>query len=397
MQDNVPGPELRERMNRFRHRMGSENPDWELAAIFGRINLYYFTGTMQDGVLLIPRHDEAVFWVRRSYERACIESLFPDIRQMGSFRDAAAGMKAVPPVVHLETERVPLALFERFRKYFPVTGAEPLDMQVAMVRAVKSDLELRLMERAGMIHREVLEDRIPEILRVGMSEAEFGTEVYSLMVRMGHQGIVRFGMFETEIVVGQIGFGESSLYPTAFNGPGGCYGMGPGVPVLGSRHRRLRKGDMVFIDNSCGVDGYQTDKTMNYMFGERLPETTIAIHNECVEIQERMAALLKPGITPSGIYATIMDSLDPGFLQNFMGFGDRKVNFLGHGVGLQVDEMPVIARGFDEPLQEGMTIALEPKKGVPDTGVVGTENTYLVTHRGGKSLTGNNPGLIPVY
>jgi Xaa-Pro dipeptidase len=316
---------------------------------------------------------------------------------MGSFRDAAAGMKAVPPTIHLETERVPLALFERFRKYFPVTGAEPLDMQVAMVRAVKSDLELRLMKRAGKIHREVLEDRIPEILRAGMSEAEFGTEVYSLMVRMGHQGIVRFGMFETEIVVGQIGFGESSLYPTAFNGPGGCYGMSPGVPVLGSRRRRLRKGDMVFIDNSCGVDGYQTDKTMNYMFGEPLPGTAVAIHTECVEIQDRMAALLKPGNTPSEIYAIIMDSLDAGFLQNFMGFGDRKVNFLGHGVGLQVDEMPVIARGFDEPLHEGMTIALEPKKGVPDIGVVGTENTYLVTPRGGKSLTGDNPGLIPVY
>jgi Xaa-Pro aminopeptidase len=154
---------------------------------------------------------------------------------------------------------------------------------------------------------------------------------------------------------------------------------------------------MVFIDNSCGVDGYQTDKTMNYMFGEPLPGTAVAIHNECVEIQDRMAALLKPGNTPSEIYAIIMDSLDAGFLQNFMGFGDRKVNFLGHGVGLQVDEMPVIARGFDEPLHEGMTIALEPKKGVPDIGVVGTENTYLVTPRGGKSLTGDNPGLIPVY
>lgn len=397
MQDTVPGPELAERMNRFRERMGRENPDWELAAIFGRINLYYFTGTMQDGVLLIPRYDEAVFWVRRSYERACTESGFPDIRPMGSFRDAAAGTKNIPPAVYLEAERVPLALFERFRKYFPVTRAEPLDMQVAMVRAVKSDLELRLMERAGKIHHEVLEDRIPEILRAGMSEAEFGTEVYSFMVRKGHQGIVRFGMFETEIVVGQIGFGESSLYPTAFNGPGGCYGMSPAVPVLGSRHRRLRKGDMVFIDNSCGVDGYQTDKTMNYMFGERLPETAVAIHRECVEIQARMAALLKPGITPSEIYSTTMDGLDPGFLRNFMGFGDRKVNFLGHGVGLQVDEMPVIARGFDEPLQEGMTIALEPKRGVPDIGVVGTENTYLVTSRGGQSITGDNPGLIPVY
>ncbi len=80
-----------------------------------------------------------------------------------------------------------------------------------------------------------------------------------------------------------------------------------------------------------------------------------------------------------------------------MGFGDRRVNFLGHGVGLQVDEQPVIAKGFDEPLQEGMAIALEPKKGIRGVGLVGIEDTFLVTPQGGRSLTGQNPGLIPVY
>jgi Xaa-Pro aminopeptidase len=80
-----------------------------------------------------------------------------------------------------------------------------------------------------------------------------------------------------------------------------------------------------------------------------------------------------------------------------MGFGDRRVNLLGHGVGLQVDEVPVIARGFDEPLQEGMAIALEPKKGIAGIGMVGIEDTFLVAPQGGRSITGHNPGLIPVY
>ncbi|NLZ30398.1 MAG: aminopeptidase P family protein, partial [Methanomicrobiales archaeon] len=73
------------------------------------------------------------------------------------------------------------------------------------------------------------------------------------------------------------------------------------------------------------------------------------------------------------------------------------VSFLGHGVGLQVDEMPVIARGFDEPLEEGMVIALEPKKGVEGVGMVGTENTFIVTRGGGRSITGANPGPILLY
>jgi Xaa-Pro dipeptidase len=99
---------------------------------------------------------------------------------------------------------------------------------------------------------------------------------------------------------------------------------------------------------------------------------------------------------PEEIYETIIGGLEPAFLENFMGFGERRVQFLGHGVGLTVDEVPVIARGFDEPLEEGMVIALEPKKGVRGVGMVGIENTFVVTRGGGRSITGTNPGLILV-
>jgi Xaa-Pro aminopeptidase len=144
------------------------------------------------------------------------------------------------------------------------------------------------------------------------------------------------------------------------------------------------------------MDGYSTDKTMVYMFGRALPEEAMVIHRRCVELERRLAAMLKPGAIPSEIYARTMESLDPEFLKNFMGFGNRRANFLGHGVGLQIDEPPVLAEGFDEPLAAGMVLALEPKKGVPGVGMVGSENTYLVTSEGGRSITGNHPGLLLV-
>ncbi len=368
-----------------------------MAAIFTKINLFYFTGTMQDGVLLITRNGDPVFWVRRSYDRAREESFFPDIRPMSSFRDAAAQTAALPATIHLETEAVPLALAQRFQKHFPARELRSLDAVVSYIRSIKSPYERDLMEQAGDIHRRVLEDLVPQMLCEGMSEAVFGAELFSAMVQEGHQGIVRFGMFDTEIVVGQIGFGVSSLYPTYFDGPGGCIGMSPGVPVLGSRERTLACGDLVFVDNACGVDGYQTDKTMTYMFGKPLSEHAIEVHEGCVALQGELASLLRPGNIPAQIYDTVMEGIPPEFLENFMGFGNRRVKFLGHGVGLAVDEMPVIAQGFTEPLQEGMVIALEPKKGVPDVGMVGIENTFLVTSQGGRSITGTNPGLIPVY
>jgi Xaa-Pro dipeptidase len=392
----VPISELTDRMQRFRACMDAANPDWELAAIFGRINQYYFTGTMQDGVLLIPRDGRAVFCVRRSYERACAESLFPDIRPMKGFRDAAPLAPGERAVIHVDTEVVPLALLARFRKYFPCREVASLDSQALRVRAVKSPYELAILARAGAAHRRILEEAAPMLLREGMSEAEFGCDLFSLMVREGHQGLVRFGMFNVDIAVGQLGFGINSLYPTSFDGPGGCVGIGPAAPVLGSRDRKLGKGDLVFVDIGFAVDGYHTDKTMVYMFGRPLPDEVIAIHKRCVEIQHRLASLLQPGAIPSEIYSGAMAGLDSDFLRDFMGFGDRRANFLGHGVGLQIDELPVLAEGFDEPLAAGMVLALEPKKGIPGVGMVGIEDTFVVTPEGGRSITRDNPGLTLV-
>lgn len=397
MDSRVPGNELEDRMKRFKVRMDLKNPSWELAVIFGNINLYYCTGTMQDSMLVIPRDDEPILWIRKSYERALDESEFPNIEKMSSFRDAARQYPDLPDTIYLETELIPLALYKRFVKHFPIPNFQSLDRDIAMVRAKKSPYELALMEESGRIHTKVLEELVPGMLSEGMSETEFASRLYSVLVDEGHHGITRFGMFNTEMLLGQIGFGENSLYPTYFDGPGGSVGICPAVPLLGNRSRKLKKGDLVFVDVGCGFGGYHTDKTMTYMFGSPLPDYVIDEHNACVDIQKSLASLLVPGNIPSQIYQEVMGTLDETFLKNFMGFRDRQVKFLGHGVGLQVDEVPVIADGFNEPLEENMVLALEPKKGIPGVGMVGIENTFVVTEQRGRCITGDNPGLIPVW
>lgn len=392
----VPASELNARMQAIRKRMDQDHPEWELLAIFSKVNQFYFTGTMQDAVLLIPRSQDASYWVRRNIQRAQDESEFPDIRQMGSFRDAAATFASLPEVIHVEGERLPLSIFQRFNKHFKCKSPAPADLSISAVRAVKSEYELERMRKAGIIHQRILEERVPELLKEGISEAQFASELYPVMVAEGHHGIARFGMYDTEMLIGHLCFGESSIYPTYFDGPGGNYGMSPAVPLLGSRERLLKKGDLVFVDVGCGVDGYNTDKTMTYVFEGELPREAVEIHRRCVDIQNETAAMLKPGAIPSAIFATVTEKLEAEFMQNFMGFGARQASFLGHGIGLHVDEWPVLAKGFDEPLQENMVIAIEPKKGLAGIGMVGTENTFLVTPAGGESLTGNHPGLIPV-
>lgn len=396
MFNKVPAGELESRLNRFIKRMDLENAGWEMAVIVNKINLFYFTGSMQEGILIIPRNAPSVYWVRRSHERAVQESLFADIRPMESFRDAAAGTGVIPEVLHLETEFLPLAYLQRFRKHFPCREVMPLDMQISKVRSVKSIYELDIMARCGEQHRRVLEDLVPALLVEGMSEVDLAGELYRVMLQEGHHGLARFGMFDTEIVIGHLAFGESSLYPTSFNGPGGNYGMSPAVPLVGNRNRRLKPGDLVFIDIGFGMEGYHTDKTMTYVFKGQPERKAIEDHNACLSIQDRLADSLKPGVIPSRLYEETMAGLSIGFLQNFMGFGNRQVKFLGHGIGLVIDEIPVIAKGFDDPFEANMVMALEPKKGVENFGMVGIENTFVITPEGGRVITGKSRGLIPV-
>ena len=397
MQTMVPLTELNSRIARFRVEMDQSNPGWEIAAIFSRINQYYFTGTMQDGVLFIPHYDEAVFWVRRSYERAVEESEFPLIRPMGTYRDPASVMQNFRGTVYLEKEIIPLAMLERFLRYFAFAGIESADAQISRVRSVKSEYELSLMRQSGKIHQRVMEELVPGMLREGMSELEFFCDMFTAFINEGHQGIIRWGMFGAESILGHAAFGVSSLYPTSMNSHSGNFGMSPAVPMNGSPDRRLREGDLVYIDTGCGVGGYHTDKTMTYMFGRSIPDAAIEAHQQCVDIMNKVASMLRPGAVPSVIYNEVMSSLSPAFLENFMGYGKGTVKFIGHGIGLTIDELPVIANGFNEPVREGMVFAVEPKKGIPDIGLVGTENTYIVTSQGGISITGNNSGLIPVW
>jgi Xaa-Pro dipeptidase len=397
MQNKVPLTELNSRIARFREIMDENKPGWEITAIFSKINQYYFTGTMQDGVLFIPRSDEAVFWVRRSYERAVEESEFPLIKPMASYREPAAIMANLPAALYLEKDIIPVSMLERFLRYFPFASVESADAQISRVRSVKSEYELLLMRQSGKIHQRVMEELVPGMLREGMSELEFFTDMFTAFINEGHQGIVRWGMFGAESILGHAAFGVSSLYPTAMNSPSGNYGMSPAVPMNGNPDRRLRNGDLVYIDTGCGVGGYHTDKTMTYMYGRPVADEAIEAQRQCVDIMDKVASILVPGAVPSVIYNEIMDSLSPVFLENFMGFGKSTVKFIGHGIGLTIDEPPVIAVGFDEPIREGMVFAVEPKKGIPDIGLVGTENTYVVTKQGGISITGANPGLIPVW
>ena len=385
----VPASELETRLERFRRAMDAEHPGWEMAAVNHKVAMYYFTGTIQEGVLLI-RPQDAVFWVRRSFERACNESHFSDIRPMHSFREAAAFYGSAPKVMYVETKKATLDWERMLHKYFAFEELGSFDSVLQDLRMVKSEYELKQMEQSGAIHETVLDIVAPKLIHGGISEAQLAIALYSEMVQRGSHGTARFNQALGEEAVGIASFGKSGLVRTGFDGPGGTDGTCIAVQSIGNAFRKLQPGRLVYLDIPCGFDGYHTDKTVVYYYGDLAKDEQskqlMEAQQRCLELEQEVVRLMVPGEPIENLYLRTMDKFDNIYGDAFMNGG----KFLGHSIGLVMDEAPAIAKGFKQPLQPGMTFAVEPKVALPGLGMVGTENTYVVTENGARSLTGSS-------
>ena len=263
----VPAAELEKRLVNFRNAMDVTHPGWEMVAISHKVSMYYFTGTMQEGALII-RPDDAVLWVRRSYDRACKESHFADIRPMHSFREAAAFYGSSPKIMYIETKKATVDWERMLHKYFAFEQLEGIDNVIQDIRMIKSTYELQMMEISGAIHETVLDVIAPKVIKGGISEAQLAIDLYSEMVARGSHGIARFNLPMGEEVIGIAAFGKSGLVRTAFDGPGGTNGTCIAVQSIGNAFRKLKSGRLVYLDIPCGVDGYHTDKTVVYYYGD---------------------------------------------------------------------------------------------------------------------------------
>jgi Xaa-Pro aminopeptidase len=383
----VPSREIYDRIERLQKDLAKT--DLCGALILDRLNMYYYTGTMQQGVVFVPTEGAPVFLVRRSFERATLETPIKTIIRLKGFsmlRGTLEGLGLETDRLGLDETAIPVSVFRGLSQAFPGAVFEDISSMLAMIRAVKSDYEVGLIREAGKRH-EALFDAIPSMIREGMTEWELGSAIHSKMLAFGYTGIGRLCLYGGELFMGVVSFGESGNYPTASVGPGGLVGLCPAFPLVGGE-KRLKKGDPIFVDTGFGWEGYYTDKTRVFALGRLSPAAEEA-HAICLEVQEAVRCRLKPGAVPARIFEQVYREVvvPRGFEENFMGFGSNQVPFLGHGIGLAIDEFPAIAKKVETPLKANMVIAVEPKKGLEGVGLVGVENTFLVTEQGGEKLT----------
>ncbi len=403
MDNNTPVNELQFRWQRYRNFLSKYIPEADGAFIFSRLNIFYFCGTFANGVFWLPLEGEPILFCRRGAERAKIETPIKNIVDFNSYGDIQKYLHDVagilPSMIATEMNGLSWSLSNSLRKHVSQVDFVPGDKLIAMTRARKSEWELQILRKAGAKHNKCLTQLLPARLHEGMTEFEIAHEISSIFFAEGHHGILRMESFGEEAFMGHIAAGDSANYPSVFNGPVGLKGVHPAVPHMGSDTIRWLSGNPLTIDIGFTLCGYQTDKTQVYWPGSKstIPMPLQSAHDFCIEMQSMVAEQLCPGSIPSDLWRQCADIAAQSAWQNgFMGLGKNKVNFVGHGIGLAIDEFPVITSGFDVPLEEGMVLAIEPKIGIPGVGMVGTENTFEVTPQGGQSLTGKDYAIISI-
>jgi Xaa-Pro aminopeptidase len=385
--------ELNRRDSFFRLNMDKFNPNWTIAIFFHRLDIFYFTGTQQNGVYVVPKNGKSLFFVKRNFDLARHESPISNIYQLQSYGDILKYIKLENKQVYINKSNTTVSILESFNKYLKSEQIKSLDRAYYFTRAIKSDYEIKLQKQSGEILREALEEYAPTILMEGISECDLGISLFNHMVDRGHELVTRMRNFNAEMFLGTISFSENACYFCTHDGPAGLIGFSKSSPFLGSKERTLRKGDIIVIDMVCNIGGYHTDKTVIYSWG-KVDTSLVKYHKKCLDIEKIITEKLKPGMKPSKIYTDVFSELDSDFLKNFMGYKSNQVKFLGHGIGLNVDEFPVIAEGFELPLEGNMTLAIEPKKCIDKDCMVGSENTYIVSENGGISMTGGAKNII---
>lgn len=381
--------EIGERIRRLQARLAESG--MQAALLLMPVDIFYFTGTRQNSALWVPAEGKPVLLVRKSLVRAKAEGLIDDIRPFPPSKELSALLGREGDKVGMTFDAVPVAQHAWYSKVLPGRTFADVTMIVRELRSVKSSAEIEMLrfsaEKLVSVFKEV-----PQFLKVGMREVDLAAEVESRLRRIGHEGYVRMRAFNQELFGGMAVAGGAASYGF-FDGAVTGKGLSSASPQ-GASLDAIRENEPVLVDFAGVFNGYIIDMTRMFVIGRLDPELQRAF-DVSLEIQEAVRRAMVPGAICEEVYqhAAAMAE-EAGLGSNFMGMPGEQSRFVGHGVGLELDELPVLAQGFSMPLQAGQVVAVEPKFVIPGKGAIGIENTFVVTENGGERLTGLSDEVV---
>ena len=383
----TPLKEIEGRISRIRKAMEAQG--MEALLVIQKMDLYYLSGTTQDSTLFIPLEGRPVLMVRRELERAELESPIEDVVELTSIRELPALIREhcgrLPQTLGLELDVVPVRDYLKYEELFKSSRLMDASPLIRKARMRKSPFETELIRAAGDIGRKTFL-RGREILKEGMTEIEFGGHLETVAKGYGHEGLLRVRSLNYEAYTWHVLSGPAGGIVSQSDSPMGGLGLSPAFPV-GASLRVMKAHEPILVDFGTCYHGYQADETRMFSIGKMNTKFIDAYH-ACRDIHDAVLEETRPGADCEAIFLNSLRLAERlGYGESYLGPPGLQTRFIGHGIGLELNEPPFLAQGHSYSLEQGMTFAVEPKIVFPGEGSVGVENTLVVTDDGYEILT----------
>lgn len=379
--------EIKNRITKIR--AGMETKEIESLLVIQKMNFYYLSGTTQDGLLFVPLEGKPLLMIKRELERARVESPLEQIVGIKSIREVTTLIQThcgrLPQSLGLELDVLPVRDYFKFQELFPATKLIDASSILRETRKIKSSFEIDLMRKAGEIGKKVFQEA-KKILKKGMTEIEFSGLLEAEAKKYGHEGLLRVRSLNYEAYTWHVLSGLTGGIVSQSDSPMGGLGLSPAFPV-GASLKKMRAHEPILVDFGTCFHGYQADETRMFSIG-KMKQKFIDAYKVCKEIHDAVLEETRPGADCEALFVKTLRLAEKlGYKDSYLGPPGLQTRFIAHGIGLELNELPFIAQGQSYPLEEGMTLSLEPKIVFPGEGSVGVENTVFVTRNGCEILT----------
>lgn len=373
--------ELSLRIEKIRKSMQGVGIDACLIA--GNSNIYYTSGRIFRGYVYIPLNGEATYYVIRPFELKGDDVVY--IRKPEQIPDmlVKAGIE-LPKRLGLELDVLTYSDVMRLKGVFADAEIVNTSVMLRQCRMVKTDYEIEKMRYCGQCQARAYK-KMAASYNPGMTDVEFQIEGEKILRQEGSLGFYRTSGSLMEIFMGSVLNGANADIPTPYDFAVGGGGVNQALPV-GANGEVIKQGTTVMVDMNGNFNGYQSDMTRVWSLGE-ISELAMKAHEVSRNILRELEKMALPGVGVADLYNKACEIVEANGLSDyFMGY-TQKAAFIGHGVGIELNELPVLTPRSKDVLQINMTIAIEPKFVIPGVGAVGVENTYVVKENGLENIT----------
>jgi Xaa-Pro dipeptidase len=357
--------------------------------IVQRVDLFYFSGTAQNGFMYIPAEGKPLLFIKQYLPRAKAESPISDIVKVESVKDIPGLITDFygkpPAVMGFELDVVPVKDFKFYRDLFKAESYVDASPSILKVRMIKSAWEIEQLENTAELTRKTFEYMLT-IIRPGLTELEFAGMFETYARKLGHGAMLRIRHYQTEGYPWHVLSGKSGGMVGLLDSPASGEGTSPAFPV-GAGNKILQAGEPIMVDLGSVFNGYHMDETRMFAI-DSMPQRAVNASKAAIEIHNGVLDQIRPGVTVGELFdhsVKLAETL--GFAEPYLGPPGYKVIFIGHGIGLELIEPPIIAKNKKTRLEAGMALALEPKLVYANEFAAGIESVFVVTENGSRLIS----------